>query len=59
MVIVYQSYKVYIDLRVDQLQYMYKSQSIVYKVDKFILGTLLSSLILLNTRAVFCFIIEI
>ena len=42
------------DFRVGQLQYAHKPQSVVYKIDYFMLETLLSSFILLNIKVVFC-----
>ena len=57
MVIACWPYEVYINFRVGQLQYMHRPQSIIYKINKFVLGTLSSYLVLLNTRVIFCSII--
>ena len=57
MVITCWPYKVYMNFRVGQLQYVYRPQSVIYKINKFVLGTLSSSLVLLNTRVIFCSII--
>ena len=40
---------------INDLDNMYRLCSIVYKVEYFVLRTLLSFLMLLNTRVVFCF----
>ena len=34
---------------------MHRPWSVVYKVDQFVLETLLSSFVLLNTKVIFCF----
>ena len=43
-------YRVHIDFRVGQLQCMHRPWSIVYKIEQFVLGSLLSFPILLNIR---------
>ena len=55
MITVYQSYEVYMDFRVGQLQYVHRPWSIIYEVNKSVLETLLSSFMLLNIRVCFCF----
>ena len=52
--IIYWPYEKHMYFRIDQLQYTHKLQSVVYKVDYFVLETLLSSFMLLNTKVVFC-----
>ena len=51
----YQPYEKHMDFRISYFQYVHRPQSIVYKVDQFVLGTLLSSLTLLNIKVIFYF----
>ena len=53
MATTYQLHKKHMYFKVSQLQCVYKLQSVVYKIDQFVLGTLSSSLMLLNTRVIF------
>ena len=54
IVTTYWSYGKYIYFRVEQLQYAHRPQSVVYKIEQFVLRILLSSFVLLNTKVVFC-----
>ena len=53
MATAYWPYRVHIDFRVGQLEYVYELQFVVYKVNKFVFKTLLSFLVLLNIRVCF------
>jgi len=54
MINICQSQDKYIVIRVELKEYSINHQYFVYKVDILYLGTLSSSLVLLNTRVVFC-----
>ena len=55
MAITYWFYGKHIYFRIGQLQCVHRPWPMVYKVDYFVLGTLLSSFILLNIKVVFYF----
>ena len=58
MVTICWPYGKYMYFRVGQLQCAHKPQSVVYKVDQFVLGTLSSFFILLNTKVVSCLLLK-
>ena len=57
--IVHQPYREYMDFRIGQLWFVHRLWSVLYKIDQFVLETLLSSLVLLNIRAYYMFILSL